>query len=351
MKKKIIIAVLSALMPIFCLLYAKNATGYLSNIDKRVIEKQFYDKEISKHGYHEQRKKLSAITQTISNRKNELTAEKQKMSSSYDDIKHWMVIPIVFSIFLFLKSIPRDKVDFRGQVYEESSNSGMMIAAIMFIGSCCVGSYCFYMGEASRDQLQKYQAENFISDSQISTLQAEQKKIEEYLANCEQTVQKSIRLSVDSVYLIEVEKQQATRQAEADKLQEFIKKNNVSKKLKIIACSWEKEADTQEHGSLNGDLSSIGGGGGVLGIGGGVGAGMSKSNGKINGRYTGRIYGEEFYLFHFILSDNSYHVINAKEHPEWRMAKKHLVVKYEKLYTDYTQYKETLTPLWIESFI
>ncbi len=77
----------------------------------------------------------------------------------------------------------------------------------------------------------------------------------------------------------------------------------------------EKEADTQEHGSLNGDLSSIGGGGGVLGIGGGVGAGMSKSNGKINGRYTGRIYGEEFYLFHFILSDNSYHVINAKEHP------------------------------------
>ncbi len=56
MKKKIIIAVLSALMPIFCLLYAQNATGYLSNIDKRVIEKQFYDKEISKHGYHEQRK-------------------------------------------------------------------------------------------------------------------------------------------------------------------------------------------------------------------------------------------------------------------------------------------------------
>lgn len=351
MKKRIIIAVLSAFMPIFCLLNAQSTTGYLSDVDKRVIEKHFYDKEISKCKYHEQEKRLSTITQMIANRKNELTSEMQKTISTYDSVKYWMALPLIFSVFLFLKSFPKDEVDFRGEVYEESSSLGMRVAAIMFIGSCCVGGCCCREGKASEDLLQKNQKENFISDSQISSLLTEQKNIKEYLANCEQSVRKAISSSVDSVYRIEVENQRARRQAEAIKLQEFIKKNNVSKKLKIIACSWEKEADIQEHGSLNGDLSSIGGGGGLLGVGGGIGAGMSKSNGKINGGYTGRIYGEQFYLLHFILSDNSYHVINAKEHPEWRMAKKHLVVKYEKIYTDYAQYKETLTPLWTESNI
>ena len=151
---------------------------------------------------------------------------------------------LLFFYIFISKIYTADKVDFRGQVYEESSNSGMLIASIMFIGSCCVGSYCFYMGSLQRSRLQKYQAENFISDSQISTLQAEQKKIEEYLANCEQTVQKSIRLSVDSVYLIEVEKQRATRQAETDKLQECIKRIMLAK-AEEYCLFLEKEADTK----------------------------------------------------------------------------------------------------------
>lgn len=133
-------------------------------------------------------------------------------------------------------------------------------------------------------------------------------------------------------------------------LPEYIRKNSFCKKMRIIACSWEKEADVPDHGSIDGEVSSSGEvSGGMLGLIGGV-SGSSETTGKIKGEYKGRIYGDGYRYFHFILADNSYHMVDAKNNPEWRMAHERLLVEYRQTCTYYNDIRVTFTPLYNQSY-
>lgn len=348
--RKVIIVLLLAFMPIFCLLYAQVPFGGLPSINRQSIEQYYYNAEINKSDYREQEKRLLAIGQKISDRQEVLRTEQKKRINTLYGIELVLTIVLFCSGLKSLDSEPSKMTDMSGEYQVGSVRKKYFWRCVCFV--CCVGSACsIFYSFVLEHRFEENMSEIFISDSEITKLYAEQEATKEYLLNCKQSIKKTIRPLVEADYQAEVAKQQALRQTEAENLRQFIQKNNVCKKLRIIACSWQKEADIPEHGSLSGDFSSTGGGGGFLGAGGGVGGGMSRGKGKISGEYKGRVYGEEYYFFHFILSDNSYHVINVKECPMWRMAKKGLLVQYKKIYRDYNMYKETITPLWTESYL
>lgn len=196
----------------------------------------------------------------------------------------------------------------------------------------------------------------YLEDSQLIELNKKLENTEQIIRTYEDSVKQQIQPVVERIYERRIFVRDSTQKAEARKLAEFIRKHNVHKKLKIIVCSWEKEPDTPEHGTLDGDFetssSSVGIGGAFLGVGGGLGlsGGSSEGKGKLHGEYTGRVYGNDYHFFHFVLQDNSYHVIDASKNKMWRMARLHLIVQYDKVYTSYHTYTEKLTPLYNESF-
>lgn len=158
-----------------------------------------------------------------------------------------------------------------------------------------------------------------------------------------------VQPDVEKAHQREVVIQDSIENKRKIKLKKFIRDNSVCKKLKIIACSWEKSPDIPEHGYVDGDMNLSGNvaGGGILGV---VSVGGKiKGKGKIRGEYTGRVCGNEYCYFHFILSDNSYHVIDVSKNKKWRMAKNGLIIRYEKIYTDYSKYTEKMDPLYNES--
>lgn len=191
-------------------------------------------------------------------------------------------------------------------------------------------------------------------DKTIVQLRIEQSKSEQHIKKFEDKIKLRIQPDVEKIYQRQLFVNDSIEKVKAKKLAQFIHKNSVHKKLKIIACSWEKELDTPEHGYISGDLagSAAGGGGGgaILGTGIVGGGGKSKTKGTLKGEYTGRVYGNEYRHFHFILSDNSYHVVDAKANKMWRMASLGLIIKYDKIYTDYIDFREELTPLYNETF-
>lgn len=133
-------------------------------------------------------------------------------------------------------------------------------------------------------------------------------------------------------------------------LPEYIRRNSFCKKMRIIACSWENESDVPDYGYIDGEISSSGKvSGGMLGLIGGV-SGSSKTTGKIKGVHNGRIYGAGYRYFHFILADNSYHMVDAKNNPEWRMAYEGLLVEYRKKCFNYNDIRVTFTPLYNQSY-
>lgn len=158
--------------------------------------------------------------------------------------------------------------------------------------------------------------------------------------------QKAIQTSIDarSSYI-----RDSIAHEEQKALNQYIEAHSFSKKMRIIACSWEASPDTPERGSLTGSLTAEGNMGAIIFDGTGGGIGSSSKNGEIIGKYTGRIEGNKFTYFHFILSDNSYHVIDASKDKKWLMAQKGIWVRYDKTYTNYDEYNETFTPLYNES--
>lgn len=328
MKKTIILILLSVFMPIFSVLYAQSVAE--TNPLKSRIEKELYDKEDKRGNYQidAYQQKLDTISKKIDDRKWEIFQElAPEPMTNIERVGWWIFIAMVIVMICVLAWIATSSDEF---------DTWERLFAVAF---CFILIYVIIVFPPFVDEwkLAAYRAENFISDKKISAWTAEQKEIKEYLTNSDIAIRKAIKTAVDSVYPIELEKQR-----------EFIRKNNISKKLRIIEYYWESEKDSEERASLNGYYSSKGGGAGFLLNGFGLGGGKSNGYGRIGGAYRGRIYGEKRYILHFILSDNSYHIINAKENPEWRMAKKHMMVKYEKIYTDFTQYREVFTPLWTE---
>lgn len=210
--------------------------------------------------------------------------------------------------------------------------------------------------EIAQNEWQQKASNVHLQDSQLIELNKKLENTEQIIRTYEDSVKQQIQPVVECIYERRIFVRDSTQKAEARKLAEFIRKHNVHKKLKIIVCSWEKEPDTPEHGTLDGDFetssSSVGIGGAFLGVGGGLGlsGGSSEGKGKLHGEYTGRVYGNDYHFFHFVLQDNSYHVIDASKNKMWRMARLHLIVQYDKVYTSYHTYTEKLTPLYNESF-
>lgn len=191
-------------------------------------------------------------------------------------------------------------------------------------------------------------------DNKIIELNQKQRSAEQFIANFEDSIKQLIQLTVEKTYQQQIFQRDSTKKAEARKLEQFIRNNSFRKELRIIACSWEKAPDIPEHGYLDGNLdaSGISGGGGVLigGTGIGAGGGKNKAKGTLHEEYTGRVYGNDYRYFHFVLSDNSYHVVDAASNKIWRMAVNRLVVRYEKIYSNHHQYTETLTLLYNKTF-
>lgn len=196
------------------------------------------------------------------------------------------------------------------------------------------------------------EAKNFSidKDKTLVQLRTKQNKSEQQIQKLEDEIRLQIQPTVEKIYQQQLFQQDSAKKAEVRKLEQFIRKNSIRKELRVIACSWEKDPDIPEHGYIDGNLESSGSGGGaiILGIGGG--GGKSKAKGTLKGEYTGRVYGNEYRYFHFVLSDNSYHVIDAINNKIWRMAVNRLVVRYEKIYSNYHQYTEKFTPLYNKTF-
>lgn len=210
--------------------------------------------------------------------------------------------------------------------------------------------------EIAQNEWQQKASNVHLQDNQLIELNKKLENTEQIIRTYEDSVKQQIQPDVERIYERRIFVLDSNQKAEARKLAEFIRKHNVHKKLKIIVCSWEKEPDTPEHGTLDGDFEtssfSVGVGGASLRVGGGLGlsTGSSEGKGKLHGEYTGRVYGNDYHFFHFVLQDNSYHVIDASKNKMWRMARLHLIVQYDKVYTSYHTYTEKLTPLYNESF-
>lgn len=197
--------------------------------------------------------------------------------------------------------------------------------------------------EIAQNEWQQKASNVHLQDSQLIELNKKLENTEQIIRTYEDSVKQQIQPDVERIYERRIFVRDSTQKAEARKLAEFIRKHNVHKKLKIIVCSWEKEPDTPEHGTLDGDFETSSSGMGL-------GFRSSEGKGKLHGEYTGRVYGNDYHFFHFVLQDNSYHVIDASKNKMWRMARLHLIVQYDKVYTSYHTYTEKLTPLYNESF-
>lgn len=304
---------------------------------------------------------------SLSNRKSYLL-KTSPISTRYPDA--------VISFFYFLKTLAVIGIIFFAGSFSEGVLDGFNLFKILLCASaiialsiwglsafesCLINANVLF--EEVKEELETARTELrqetpiFSQDDIISEITQKQREVNQNITTLRDSIKLLIQPEVEEIYQRQVFVRDSIQTAETKKLKEYIRKNNIHKKLKIIVCSWEKEPDIPEHGTLDGDFethsSNNGGGigGAILGIGGGLGlgGGSSEGKGKLHGEYTGRVYGNNYHFFHFVLNNNSYHVIDASKNKMWRMARKNLIVKYDKVYSDYNVYTETLTPLYNES--
>lgn len=289
--------------------------GHINSKSYSRFGSYYYAKELYKTNYELHLYEKNEIDGQIRTRKSEIN----KM------INRWKAGFCFFSLFILflIVVIPKGK---KKLLFVLAVLSGMMIWS----------------------QTKSFRSFCLRSDNKLQKLEEKLKEEDDSLLICRNLILTKAITLADSAYEAETEKarisEKTRAEAEAKALRKFIEENSVCKELKIVCCSWQSKPDIPEYGDLSGASSLTG----CALWGRNHGGGLARSRGHIAGQYVGRVYGEDYGFFHFILSDNSYHVIDAEENPKWRMAKEGMKVKYEKIYRDYNRYDEILTPIWVE---
>ena len=322
-----------------------------SLLKKTELERQIFEDALARNeAFNAISARIDSVSSAISCKKADLRQQQQekvialkakneKTGTIIDTVINWGIVLTVVLFFVIL--ILREKMSKRGYYL-------LVTTIVLFCVAVVIADWGYLTTKDKKlnTELALLNDSNQLyDDDQLHEMLEQQKLLLARKDELRSQVRLGIKPDIEKAWIREDSLAQVAKRS----LERYIRANSFSKKLRIIACSWEGTADVPEYGYINGTLSSNGSLSALKlgGIGGGIGS--SSTNGTLKGEYKGRKDGDPHRFFHFVLADNSYHVIDVSKNKMWLMAKTGMLVHYERKYSDYGKYTEAFTPLYSES--
>lgn len=272
-------------------------------VDRTTIESEQLSKALTENEEYKQMKRVLDSLEvvmfeideklTIAQMKRVEAVEK-KVEARETRIGNWLILCI--SIICIVGVIKLWKGNRDEGLAALMIESPIVVAAVILL---------FFLLSQPTGKLKKeleYEQARLVAEGQLCAEDAEWKMLNtqrtlmlQSLENVKERVKLDIKPKVDAVV-----------QLKQHELDNYIKKNSVSKKLTILSCAWSA-SPIQQNLNDNND--------------------------------------EKRYL-HMLLSDYVYKVVDASKDKRWLGVKPGMQVLFEKRYTGYGTFEEVLTPLW-----